>query len=182
MIAEYLLQKTNADKVLPIYNLFITKYQTINDVTRADIVDIENIIMKLGLIKRAKFIKETSLIILNDHNGYIPDSFEDLHNLPGIGSYSANAMLCFAFNRKAPLIDVNVARIFSRFFDLSSEKRIESNKNLWTVVEQVLDACPVNMVKQYQYGLLDFAALICKARNPYCVECPLSKNCSHFAG
>jgi len=177
MVAEILLQKTNANKVILVYDVLISKFPNITQLLNANVEDIKEIIRPLGLIKKANFLKKCSLMITTEYGGIIPDNKEKLLNLPGIGNYTSNAILCFSYNKYVPLMDVNIARILRRLFNLPSKKRVESDTNITKLAEKIIQKNQPFNIKNYHYGLIDLSASICKHKNPICPECPFNNFC-----
>jgi len=177
LVSELLLQKTDAPKVEAIYNKFFSKYPTIYDINDNDISDIENILEPLGLFRsRAERLKSIAHTIINDFSGQIPHETGGLLKLKGVGDYITNAVLCFAYGESEPIVDANVIRIFARLFEFQSKKkRPRNDKEVWQFAESLL---PKRKVQDYNYGLLDFASKVCKARKPDCDNCMFLNNCS----
>jgi len=176
LISELLLKRTSATQVKKIINIFIEKYPTIEKLAASNPDELKDILKPLGLYnRRVKILKKISKQIINDYKGKIPKDYEKLISLYGIGKYIANALLCFYYKRKVPIVDSNVIRIFKRFFNFKSEKKyIEDDPKIWSFANEIL---PERKYLIFNYSLLDFGQLICKSRNPLCEGCPLSKKC-----
>lgn len=116
--------------------------------------------------------------IKNDYNKKIPNNFIDLKKLKGIGDYSANAVLCFGFKLKRPLLDSNFIRIYKRVFDVSPKtKTAKSDKYLWDFSEALL---PDSNFIKFNYAILDLGGNICISRKPKCNICPLTRICFYL--
>jgi A/G-specific adenine glycosylase len=114
-------------------------------------------------------------IVATEHRGEIPHLKEELLELPGIGDYIANAVLCFAYGESVPLLDTNIIRILERVFGIRSSKvRARTDKELWKAVERII---PPGKAKEFNLAMLDLAALICTSRNPKCSICPTADIC-----
>jgi A/G-specific adenine glycosylase len=174
LVAESLLQKTDAQTVAPIYELFLQRYPTIGDLATADLEDLAKILAPLGLFFRAERLQQCAEIILSQYKGKVPDTQTQLLKLPGIGDYSARAIGSQAFNQPLAVLDANVARILERFFGLQGERVKSRCKILWGAADLI---APPTEVGKWNLALLDFGALICKAQNPACADCPLSSEC-----
>ena len=108
----------------------------------------------------------------------MPKEKDKLLTLRGVGDYIANAVLCFAFNKDVPIVDANVIRVIERFFSLKSKKvRPRTDKLIWQFAEKLV---PKGNAKEYNRAILDFAALVCSAKKPNCLNCPISKKCDYF--
>ena len=177
LVAEFLLQKTDADTVLPVYKAFLTRYPTLDKLTTATVKDIEKLLQPLGLLFRAERLFRAAKIIAYQYQGKIPNSETELLKLPGIGKYTARAICSQAFNEPAAVLDTNVARILERFFGIKGERVKSRCKLLWQAAETV---APNIEVGHWNLILLDFGAIACTARNPQCSQCPLSGQCNWF--
>lgn len=177
LIAELMLQKTNASQVENIFPRFIETYPNPESIANVSEDNLASLLQPLGLFnRRARDLKKTSKIILNLKN-VVPSEKKDLLNLPGVGDYIANAVLCFAFNKKMPIIDANVGRIMKRIFSFPVKSAPSRDKKL---AEKMEDLIPDRHFKEFNYAILDLAALICLPRKPRCEECPLTVICDYF--
>lgn len=176
LISEILLQKTTAKQVADVYEKFFEKFPNPKSVAKTDIEKIEEIIGELGLAKRAKFINKTAEDIVKDYSGKVPRKKEELDSLLGVGKYTRNAVLCFAFGKSVPIVDANVSRVLRRYFGLSGSKPAYRDKKLWRIASRVL---PKNKARNFNLGLLDLAAKVCLSEKPLCTNCPLNDNCTY---
>jgi len=179
LIAEFLLQRTDADTVKPIYEKFLVCYPTLDKLTTAQLENIASILQPLGLFFRAERLMQTSKIITAEYNGQVPSSESELLKLPGIGKYTARAICSQAYRQPAAVMDTNVARILERFFGIKGERVKSRCKILWQAAETI---APKRKVGLWNLTLLDFGALICTARKPQCLVCPISDRCDYFNG
>ncbi len=171
LISEILLHKTDSKKVEKVYPAFIGKFPTIYHLYRAVPEEINNLIKDIGLFYRGKRLKKIADKIVNQFEGNIPDNKEKLVSLYGVGEYISNAILCFAFKKRVPIVDTNVIRVYERVFNVKSSKsRPRTDKEIWNFAEKML---PRNSYVEYNYSLLDFASEICKAKKPFCNICPV---------
>ncbi|MDJ0568218.1 MAG: helix-hairpin-helix domain-containing protein [Pleurocapsa sp. MO_192.B19] len=174
LVAEFLLQKTDADTVAPVYEAFLVNYPTLDKLVAADVEDIGELMKPLGLFFRAERLSRTAQIVAERYQGEIPQSEKELLKLPGIGKYTARAICSQAFEQPTAVMDTNVARILERFFNVKGERVKSRCKILWGSADKV---APDREVGRWNLTLLDFGAIICTARNPKCFECPLSDRC-----
>lgn len=173
LVAEKLLQQTTYGHVMKVYDVFFEKFPNIQSLAEADVSDIEDIIRRLGFQRqRAKQFKKIGSAILSEYKGKIPSTKKDLMKLDGIGDYVANAVLCFAFNKDKPIVDMNVRRVVGRYFGWKGIKDKEIEKRLAKLI-------PKGKAKQFNWGIIDFSSSIC-SRKPKCKMCFLSEHCSHF--
>ena len=176
-ISEVLLQKTNVEKVTPIYLKIIEKYPTVKQLSNADEYFLIEMFKDLGLFYRAERLISATKTIANDFDGFFPSSVKDLKEIKSIGEYTANAIMCFGYGEKYPILDTNIIRIYFRFFGIkSSKKRPRTDKKLWQFAGELL---PNKKFIEFNYALLDYGALICKYHNPICLKCAL-KNLCHY--
>jgi A/G-specific adenine glycosylase len=178
LVAESLLQKTDADTVAPIYQLFLEHYPTLPDLAAANLDDIAKILKPLGLFFRAERLQQCAQIVIRQYDGIVPSNQKQLLKLPGIGDYTARAIGSQAFNQPLAVLDANVARILERFFGLQGERVKSRCKILWGAADLI---APRKNVGTWNLALLDFGALTCKAQSPDCQHCPLSSKCKWFA-
>ncbi|MBE9574641.1 MAG: hypothetical protein IMF20_05875, partial [Proteobacteria bacterium] len=137
--------------------------------------EIDNLIKEIGLFYRGQRLKKIAEQIVNKFTGNIPMSKEDLMSLYGVGAYISNAVLCFAFKTRVPIVDTNVLRVYERVFNVRSLKsRPHTDKGMWDFAEKVL---PKENYVEYNYALLDFASEVCRAKNPLCEICPIKSIC-----
>jgi A/G-specific adenine glycosylase len=127
----------------------------------------------LGYYSRAKNLKKTAQAVIKNYNGKLPNNFEELLLLPGIGNYTASAILAIAFNKPYIPLDGNVERVLKRYLYLKKEKEIKKDslkkkKSIFGKSSRSGD---------YAQALMELGALICKPINPLCKQCPISKKC-----
>lgn len=178
LVTELLLQKTTARQVAKIFSDFFSRFPDIETLAKASEADIEAIIKKLGLRKRARFLKELAQHIVKEFGNRIPDTLEGLLKLKGVGLYTANAVRSFAYGMCVPVVDRNVARVLRRFFGLEGEKPAYADRELWKFAEKIM---PTSACREFNYGLIDLGAMICTSREPQCSRCPLRPECAYFS-
>ena len=175
LIAEFLLQKTDVEKVKPVYKEFIHRWPSPQLLSKARISSISKIIQPLGLRYKANRLKLTAKTIVEKFSGEITESEDKLLEFPGVGRYIASAVRCFAFNKPKAVLDTNVIRILNRVFGIQSEKsRPRDDPRFWSFAQTLV---PLNNPKEYNWGLLDYGALVCKSKEPLCGECILYNIC-----
>lgn len=174
LIAELLLHRTKAEQVLPIYNSFIKKFPDSETLAYTTVDRITEEIKSLGLAYRASRIKQIAELLIKRHEGKVPFDYKSLLELPGVGPYIANAVLCFAFGQRRPILDTNVARVICRFFGIPIPSDPHKNKSLWNFVDKIV---PQTEAREFNLTILDLAALVCKAKKPEHNSCPLNDIC-----
>lgn len=178
LIAEILLQQTNAEKVEPIYNQIIKKYSKPSILAEANLHDLENIIQPLGLSYRAKRLIRIAEIITKNYNDSVPKNKSELIKLPGVGEYISDAVLCYGLQKKTIPIDTNVLRLFTRFFGLISNFSRPRNDKI--LIKEIKKNYYYNNIKDKNYAVLDFASKICISKKPKCRICILNNKCEYY--
>ncbi len=177
LVSEFMLQQTQVKTVIPYFNNFINNIPNIESLSKVN----ENKILKywqgLGYYSRAKNLKKSAMIIVNKYNGRLPRSIIELKKLPGIGDYTANAILAIVFNESVIPIDGNIERVLKRILNLKTEKD-NNKKNLYKFTKVFGST---NRSSDYVQALMEIGSLICKPKNPNCDHCPIKRNCLSLA-
>lgn len=178
LIAEMLLRKTTAKQVNLLFARFLSKYPNPKVLSEAPEKEIEDLIRPLGMEhKRATLLKAVAKELTQKYNGNVPASQEELLKLPGVGSYVANALLCFAHGKDVPLVDTNAIRVFQRVFGFQSQKRrSKDDRALWDFVANTI---PPGKAKDFNLAIIDHAHSICLPKNPRCPVCPVNILCKY---
>jgi DNA (cytosine-5)-methyltransferase 1 len=173
LVAEMCLHRTRADQVRPVYEKLVRLAPTPAAMVReADAVHAA--MRSLGLRWRADNVLAVARTLVDEWDGQVPDSELRLRTLPGVGDYVAQAVLAFGFGRRAVLVDTNTERITRRVRDRTEKRRWQLRLDLYQLAgRDGPDAA-------FNYALLDFGALVCRARKPLCAECPVSRRCTSF--
>ena len=174
LIAELLLKRTTRQAVSREFPKFIQRFPDFNAIHNTPIEEVEDAFKHLGLYKqRAKQLKQLAEVIIKKYKGMIPNRWQDLTSLPGVGIYLAGAVLSFGYGGKAPVLDSNVIRLMRRLTGITSKKHEEYLKILWKLV-------PDREHDYFNYGLIDLGALICHYKHPRCESCPLKDFCVQY--
>lgn len=176
LVSEFMLQQTQVATVIPYFNRFIKNIPDLETLAEFQEEKLIKLWEGLGYYSRVKNLKKTAKIIITDFNKKIPDDFEKLKTLPGIGDYTASAILAIAFNKPFIPLDGNIERVLKRYFYLKKASQISKDylikkKKLLGVSKRSSD---------YAQALMELGALICKPKNPSCTECPLINSCKSF--
>jgi len=175
LLSEVLLQRTQAPQVKDNYKTIAAALPTPSALAKAPLAAIEEALGPLGLAKRAVTLKRMGEELVARHEGGVPSGVSDLMSLPGVGRYIAAATAVFAAGSRVAVVDANVIRVLSRFFGVSSDKkRPRDDPMVWRLAQSLL---PRSRAADYNWALIDFAALVCRARAPLCAECPLRRRC-----
>jgi|YNPMSStandDraft_1061717.scaffolds.fasta_scaffold21073_2 A/G-specific adenine glycosylase len=175
-LAEMLLVRTRTDVVADHFERIASRYPTIETLAFADETELREMLRPLGLSKRVPYLIKAARYICENHNGEIPADFESLLKVPGIGAYTAAAILTFGYGQGLVPADVNILRFVSRFTGLKMGHPTKGSQELRDLLP-LLSEANVGLSAE---NLLDFTRLICKARKPKCHICPLSEHCSYF--
>lgn len=172
MIAEFMLHRTKAEQVVPVYLEFIEKYADIKILVRTNFEDIKKVTEHLGLHWRAKHFFEASKYVADDCKGKFPEDYNGLKKIPGVGEYIAGAILTVCFNKPSPVVDSNIARFINRYFELNLSGEIRRKKK---IVELSAKLFEYENPGDLLFAIVDFTSLICKPGKPLCEKCPLKK-------
>ena len=176
-VAEALLQKTNAAKVLPVWEAFLARYSNWKTLATAPVEEVARLLQPLGLFFRAERLCKSAQLVESNYGEKIPATEAQLLELPGVGKYSARSLCTHAFGQPVAVLDANIARILERFFGLKGDRVKSRCKLLWSAAERI---APDKETSKWNLTLLDFGAVACTARNPRCQECPLRERCNFF--
>jgi A/G-specific adenine glycosylase len=171
LVAEILLQQTDAKKVSLVYADFIRRYPNIAELACAQKDDVQSFISKIGLSYRTERLVNIAKEITERFAGQVPSSESELLSLTGVGRYIANAVLSAGFGRRLAVVDTNIVRILERFFGIRSQhSRPRTDPELWDVAHALLPRRSVD-ARTWNYALIDFCALVCTFYNPKCSDC-----------
>jgi A/G-specific adenine glycosylase len=176
LISEIMLQQTQVSRVLEKYPQFLRRFPTLRSLARAQQRDVVLAWRGMGYNNRAVRLHQLALAVVHHHRGKIPQDFDSLIALPGIGRYTANALLSSAFRNQVPVVDVNIQRLLSRiFWRMKTTGAMRRTHELWDLAEAIL---PKGRAYDWNQALMDVGALVCTARNPKCASCPVGSLCS----
>jgi A/G-specific adenine glycosylase len=174
-LSEVMLQQTQVKTVIPYYRRFLDAYPTLEDLAAAAESEVLDLWAGLGYYRRARNLHQAARIVVKRWGGRFPDRFPEALALPGIGRYSAGAVLSLAFDQPYPVLDGNVRRVLIRFLKL---RETPSPTALWRLLEEVVAKPPAQeTIASFNQGLMELGALVCTPRNPVCGECPLRDCC-----
>lgn len=177
VIAEVLLQRTKAETVAKFYTQFIVDFPNWKSLANADIKSIETYLIPVGLYRQRSVRLHNLAVEMVKRNGILPRNRAELESIPFMGQYIANAVELVIFNEPSPLVDVNMARVIERFFGPRKMADIRYDPYLQNLAYSIVN---VPQTKYLNWAILDFAALICTAKKPKCLACPIQKKCNFF--
>lgn len=174
-VSEIMLQQTQVDTVIPFYHRFLSEFPTIETLAKAPLQDVLKVWENLGYYSRARHLHEAAKVIMNGMGGNIPKTEDGLLRIPGIGPYTAAAILSIAFGQKIAAIDGNVRRVICRLFGIRGPiNRAKTRKKISEVATALI---PREEASRFNQGIMDFGAALCTPRKPACGICPLKELC-----
>ena len=176
LVSEFMLQQTQVVTVIPYFNRFINKIPNLKKLSKMPDRELIKLWEGLGYYSRVRNLKKTAKIIISKYHGEIPNNYEDLISLPGIGNYTANAILAIAFNKSCIPLDGNIERVLKRYLYLKKDKEIQKDN----LIEKKSIFGISSRASDYAQALMELGAMICKPKNPECSKCPISKNCKSY--
>ena len=177
-VSEVMLQQTQVKTVLNYYRRFLTKFPSIKRLAAADSQAVLKVWEGMGYYARARNLHRAAKVVVQDHEGRIPDQWEPFHNLPGVGDYIAAAVLSIAFHRPYPVVDGNVKRVLARLYKIHAPvNQSGSDKQFRKAAAKLLDSRRPGIFNQ---AMMELGALVCKPRNPMCDACPLTRICRAY--
>jgi A/G-specific adenine glycosylase len=178
LVSEIMLQQTQVDRVLPKYAEWLEKYPSFDSLAAAPESDVTATWYPLGYNIRPKRLQSIAREAVARYGGQLPADEETLLSFKGIGAYTAGAIQSFAFGKRAAILDTNVSRVLFRVFVATGDPKSHAMKRrLWAVSAALV---PVRHVFDFNQALMDFGAMVCVARKPKCLVCPMSGSCRAF--
>ena len=178
LLSEVMLQQTQVKTVIPYYYRFLKQFPTFAALARAPIHRVLKAWEGLGYYSRARNLHALAKVVLKRKDKTLPSTYEELIEMPGIGRYTAGAVLSIAFKKDYPVVDGNVQRVLARYFGIREMvHKPEIVKRLWSLAEHNL---PKGNASVYNQALMELGALICTPRDWRCSDCPLRKGCAAF--
>lgn len=174
-LSEIMLQQTTIATVKGYFDVFVSTWPTVRDLAAAD----EDAILAkwsgLGYYSRARNLHKAARVIVKDFNGRIPDNYDDLLSLPGVGDYTASAVTAIAFNKQATVLDGNVERVVSRIFEI--QEKLPKGKKHYREKAVLLSVGDHNRYGDMAQATMDLGSTLCAPKNPKCGQCPVADMC-----
>ena len=169
-----MLQQTQVATVIPYYNEWMLRFPGFAALAAASEHEVLHAWQGLGYYARARNLRATAQTIMEKHGGRFPESLDAIRSLPGVGRYTANAVMTFAFDRSVPIVEANIARLLARLFDLQTP--IDTGLGRETLWQHAAELLPIRRAGLHNSALMDLGALVCGAR-PNCGVCPVRSIC-----
>lgn len=177
-LSEVILQQTRVIQGLPYYLKFVEAFPTVNDLANAPEDTVMRLWQGLGYYSRARNLHRCAKTVAEKYNGVFPSSFDELIQLPGIGSYTAAAIASIAFDRKVAVVDGNVFRVLSRIFGITKDISSTEGKKYFSQLANELT--PGDRPGDHNQAVMEFGAMHCTPMSPRCDTCIFVKNCVAF--
>ncbi len=174
-LSEIMLQQTRVAQGMPYYHKFLEAFPTVNDLAQASEDKILKLWQGLGYYSRARNLHATAKMVVKDYNGEFPNTYKELRKLKGVGDYTASAIASICFDLPEPVVDGNVYRVLARYFGV--ELPINSTEGIKYFKSLAREVMNVENVRDYNQGIMEFGAIQCAPKKPYCLHCPLHESC-----
>ncbi len=177
-VSEIMLQQTQVATVVAYYRRFMKRFPTVKKLAEADQSEVLKLWEGLGYYRRARQMHAAAIQVVEEHGGKFPTDFEAVLALPGIGRYTAGAILSISLDQKLPILEGNTIRLYARLLEMKSDPRTSANqKLLWEFAESIL---PVKRAGDFNQALMELGSEICKPKTWQCEACPIKKICPTF--
>jgi A/G-specific adenine glycosylase len=181
LVSEVMLQQTQVDRVMPKYHQFLKRYPDFASLATAKKAELRRVWYPLGYNIRPMRLRDIAKRTVKEFGGKLPDTYDGLIAMDGIGRYTAGAVLSFAYEQDAPIVDTNVARLLSRYFGLRvGKKGVKTGalqRRLWELAKAII---PKGKGYDINQAMMDFGATVCTARAPRCGSCALKRVCRSY--
>ncbi|MCX7746151.1 MAG: A/G-specific adenine glycosylase [Clostridia bacterium] len=174
-ISEIMLQQTRVDTVIDYYQRFIAAFPNVGALANAEEEAVLNHWKGLGYYRRARNLHLAAKVIKEQWKGIFPDSLENIRKLPGVGDYTAGAILSIAFNQPAAAVDGNVLRVLTRIEEIREDIALLKVKK--EVEKKVHEVLPQGSARDFSQALMELGAMVCTPQTPCCTECPVAHLC-----
>lgn len=178
-VSEAMLQQTQVDTVIPYFNRFIARFPDVHALAAADQQQVLKLWEGLGYYSRARNLHKGAQLICKEFDAVLPQSYEGLQEIPGVGPYIAAAIVSIAFGKPVPVVDGNVLRVFARFWGVAADIRDARTRIMFFErLTPIIATCDPSAFNQ---AMMELGALLCSPKTPKCGQCPLQKDCVAFA-
>lgn len=174
-LSEIILQQTRIAQGTPYYLKFIANFPTVEDLARAPEEKVMKLWQGLGYYSRARNLHATAKLVVDEYGGSFPDTYRGLMKLKGVGDYTASAISSICFDEAQPVVDGNVYRVLARYFGIDTP--INSTEGVKRFKQLAREVMHPNNIRDYNQGIMEFGAIQCAPKRPYCLHCPLNGDC-----
>ena len=174
LVSEFMLQQTPVNRVLPVYNQWMERWPTAAHLAKATPAEVITAWGRLGYPRRALRLHECAKVITKELKGKIPTTEVELRKLPGVGEYTAAAMVAFAFSGRSLVLDINIRRLFTRLFDGAESPTTSATKEEKVRYEELI---PKKDSHIWAAATMELGALVCTSQSPKCAICPVADKC-----
>jgi A/G-specific adenine glycosylase len=175
-LSEIMLQQTRVAQGMPYFLSFTTAFPTVFDLAIANEEEVLKLWQGLGYYSRARNLHKTAQYIATDLAGIFPDNYSDLLKLKGVGEYTAAAIASFSYNEAVPVVDGNVFRVLSRYFDIETDIAVASAKKEFAAL--AFELMPKDNPAIFNQAIMEFGALQCAPKSPNCGICVFNESCA----
>lgn len=175
-LSEIILQQTRVAQGMPYYLRFVEAFPTVRDLAKAPEEQVLRLWQGLGYYSRARNLHQSAKMVVEDFDGEFPKTFKGLKSLKGVGDYTASAIASFCFDEPEPVVDGNVYRVLSRYFGV--DMAIDSTQGIKYFKELAREVMDREHIRDYNQGIMEFGAIQCTPKKPYCTSCPLQESCT----
>ena len=180
LLCEVMSQQTPVTRVEPAWRAWLDRWPGPAELADASPAEVLRMWGKLGYPRRALRLQECARVLVERHGGEVPTDLDDLLALPGVGDYTARAVLCFAHGRAVPVVDTNVRRVVARAVDGRGDAGPPRGRRDLAAVEALLPADEA-VAARWSVAVMELGALVCTARSPRCTDCPVESRCAWVA-
>lgn len=174
-LSEIMLQQTRVAQGTPYYLKFLAHFPTVTHLANATEAQVLKLWQGLGYYSRARNLHATAKTVAYEMNGVFPNTYSELVELKGVGDYTASAIASICFGELQPVVDGNVYRVLSRYFGVDTPINGSSGPKYFKQLAR--EVMPKSDIRDYNQGIMEFGAIQCTPKNPYCLHCPLSESC-----
>lgn len=178
-VSEVMLQQTRVETVIPYWERFLERFPTIEALADAPEPDVLKLWEGLGYYSRVRNLQKAAQVVKERHHGIVPDTLDEMRDLPGVGPYTAGAVQSIAYDRDVPAVDGNVFRVLSRLYLIEDDIMKPKTRKIFEDLAEFL--IPEGRAASFNQGLMELGARICIPKKPRCGTCPVQEHCKGFA-
>ncbi|MGA0351155.1 MAG: A/G-specific adenine glycosylase [Acholeplasmataceae bacterium] len=178
-VSEIMLQQTQVATMLPYFKKFIHKYPNVLSLADAPLEEVLTYVTGIGYYRRFKLMHQAAKMIRDMYQGIFPTTYEDVRSLPGVGLYTAGAIMSIAYKKPYSALDGNVMRVLTRVYEISDDIRLgKTQKKLNQLNQSLIEQSTPDI---YTHAMMELGATVCKPKNPMCESCPLRDICQSYS-